>query len=296
MAFRIALPSRNWPSASGRMRTPSSLPAGRLRPWRWAVAGMLLGLLIATVVWAPARWLGAAVAWATQDKVQLDAAEGSVWNGSAWLMLSGGKQSRDATTLPSRLQWQLRPRWLGADMRLQSSCCTPTPLNARWRWQAGGSRILVDDATLQLPSSLLSGLGTPWNTLQLDGTLSASTQQVQLWFAQRRLDYAGTVTATLQQASTRLSTIRPIGSYRVHLRGGKPSASGQPPAQATAAELSLETLPSSSLQLSGSGQWVGGRLRFSGEAWASPDKAAALNNLLNIIGRRNGERSVITLG
>ena len=121
-------------------------------------------------------------------------------------------------------------------------------------------------------------------------------QQVQFWFGQQRVDYAGTVNATLQQASTRLSTIRPIGSYRVHLRGGKPLGANETPAQATPAELSLETLPGSSLQLTGSGQWVGGRLRFSGEAYAVPERAAALNNLLNIIGQRSGERSLITLG
>ena len=42
--------------------------------------------------------------------------------------------------------------------------------------------------------------------------------------------------------------------------------------------------------------WVGGRLRFSGEASASPEREAALANLLNIIGRRQGSRSVIQIG
>ena len=297
MALRIALPARRWQTAA-RKNTAArgSTAAGRLHPWRWAAAGMLIGLLLTCLIWAPARWLAGAVAWATQDKVQLSAAQGTVWNGSAWLVLSGGRQSRDATTLPSRLHWKLQPRWLGANMELHSSCCTTKPVQARLRWQPSGARLHVDDSTLQLPSSLLAGLGTPWYTLQLDGTLSASMQQVQFWFGQQRVDYAGTVNATLQQASTRLSTIRPIGSYRVHLRGGKPLGANETPAQATPAEFSLETLPGSSLQLTGSGQWVGGRLRFSGEAYAVPERAAALNNLLNIIGQRSGERSLITLG
>ena len=50
------------------------------------------------------------------------------------------------------------------------------------------------------------------------------------------------------------------------------------------------------LLLSGNGQWVGQRLRFTGEASAAPERAAALANLLNIIGRRSGARSIITLG
>ena len=37
-------------------------------------------------------------------------------------------------------------------------------------------------------------------------------------------------------------------------------------------------------------------LRFRGEATAAEAEAAALSNLLNIIGRRNGARSVISIG
>ena len=41
---------------------------------------------------------------------------------------------------------------------------------------------------------------------------------------------------------------------------------------------------------------MGSRLRFTGEASAAPEREAALSNLLNIIGRRNGARSIITIG
>ena len=74
-----------------------------------------------------------------------------------------------------------------------------------------------------------------------------------------------------------------MGSYRLTLQGG------------AAPTLALQTLQGD-LQLSGSGQWVGQRLRFSGEASAAPEREGALSNLLNIIGRRNGARSLITLG
>ena len=59
--------------------------------------------------------------------------------------------------------------------------------------------------------------------------------------------------------------------------------------------LTLSTLDGH-LQLNGTGQWVGNRLRFAGEASATPEREAALSNLLNIIGRRNGARSIITVG
>jgi general secretion pathway protein N len=74
-----------------------------------------------------------------------------------------------------------------------------------------------------------------------------------------------------------------MGSYRISILGGATPA------------LQLDTLEGA-LQLSGSGQWVGSRLRFSGTASAAPDREAALSSLLNIIGRRSGARSVITIG
>jgi general secretion pathway protein N len=50
------------------------------------------------------------------------------------------------------------------------------------------------------------------------------------------------------------------------------------------------------LQLSGSGQWAGSRLRFNGEARSADGAQGALDNLLNIIGRRQGARSIISIG
>jgi len=63
----------------------------------------------------------------------------------------------------------------------------------------------------------------------------------------------------------------------------------------TQASLRLETLEGS-LQLAGTGEWVGQRLHFRGEATAVPGSEGALANLLNIIGRRSGERSLISIG
>lgn len=60
--------------------------------------------------------------------------------------------------------------------------------------------------------------------------------------------------------------------------------------------LRLSTLEGA-LQLSGVGTLTsGGKSRFTGEAGAAPGREEALNNLLNIIGRRQGARSVLTIG
>ena len=50
------------------------------------------------------------------------------------------------------------------------------------------------------------------------------------------------------------------------------------------------------MKLSGNGTWGPGGVRFRGEASAAATDEAALSNLLNIIGRRDGAKSVITIG
>ena len=98
-----------------------------------------------------------------------------------------------------------------------------------------------------------------------------------------RLALNGQAELVAQDISSRLSTLRPMGSYRITLQGGAAPA------------VRLQTLEGS-LQLTGGGQWVGQRLHFQGEASAAADREAALSNLLNIIGRRSGPRSIITIG
>ena len=50
-----------------------------------------------------------------------------------------------------------------------------------------------------------------------------------------------------------------------------------------------------SLQLQGTGRWVDHTLDFTGEASAQAEHADALASLLNIIGRREGERVIIKI-
>ena len=220
---------------------------------------------------------------ASDGRVLLDDASGTVWNGSARLLLTGGTGSNDVAALPGRVDWRVRPAWGGFNAELVATCCTaqPLPLHGRLRW--GGGALLVGDHRSQWPAAVLTGLGTPWNTLQIDGDLLLSTQGLSVEWVEGRLAMAGRAELTASRLSSRLSTLKPMGSYRITLNGGSPST------------LQLDTLEGA-LQLTGSGQWVGSRLRFSGTASAAPDREAALSNLLNIIGRRSGARSIITIG
>jgi general secretion pathway protein N len=101
--------------------------------------------------------------------------------------------------------------------------------------------------------------------------------------ARDRWNIEGSVQLDALDMGSPLSTVRPLGSYRAIVRGG-----AQP-------EMDISTL-SGALQLSGHGRWTDGALRFEGDARAQEPHAAELSNLLNIMGRRDGARSRITLG
>lgn len=252
-------------------------------PWAWALAGALLGLVLTTLLYAPARWLTAALQQGSSGRVVFEDARGTVWNGSAQLVLSGGAGSMDAATLPGRLAWLIRPNWSGLLVDLHADCCMQQPwrLSLLPRW--GGARLELADSLSQWPAQWLTGLGTPWNTVQPEGQLILATQGLALEWTEGRMSMAGRAQLDATQISSRLSTVRPMGSYRVILLGGATPS------------LALETLEGS-LQLVGSGQWVGSKLRFEGTASASPERLDALSNLLNIIGRRDGARSIMKVG
>ena len=260
-------------------------PAPRLRApaagWRWAVLGALLGGALALALFAPARWLGAALADWSEGRLLLLDPRGTVWNGTAGLAFAGGAEP---VALPGAVLWRLRPGWRGVMATLDVPCCAAQPLQLHVQPQGGGG-VQIDwrDGRSQWPATLLRGLGAPWNTLKLEGTLSLTTQDLSMRWDGRALALAGQATLDATDISSSLSTLRPMGSYRLALAGG------------AAPSVLLSTL-SGSLELTGSGLWNGRALRFNGEAAAAAGREDALANLLNIIGRRDNARSIITLG
>lgn len=258
---------------------------------RWAVVGALIGVLLALPLFAPATWLASALAGATEGRLLLADARGTVWRGSAVLVLTGGPGSRDASALPGRLHWTLGLEGTALALRARQACCIGQELLLRVMPRLGGLQIELPASTTPAPlghwpASWLAGLGTPWNTLQPAGTLQLTSPGFSARQVQGRWTFSGRLELELQGFASSLSTLEELGSYRLSLQGG---------GQGEAASLQLSTL-SGALQMRGSGQWVASKLRFNGEAQASPGAEAALNNLLNIIGRRRGALSIISIG
>jgi len=275
------------------MAQPAFVRPGRSRSvgagWRWALAGGCLGLLLALAIWAPARWLTAAVEQLTQQRLLLLQARGTVWSGSAQLVLSAGPGSQAAMALPERLSWSLQSRWWPSpaiEVAFSVPCCTPAPLRLQTTLGWSGVTLRVLDHHSDWPASALAGLGTPWNTIQAQGRLQLDTRQLEIRWAERRFQVLGEASLSLIDLSSRLSTLRPMGSYRLQFQG----STAQSPMH-----IQLDTLDGR-LQLQGQGQWAGERWRFQGEASAAPEHEAALSNLLNVLGQRRGNKALMTMG
>ncbi len=251
--------------------------------WRWAALGGLAGLLLALLAFAPARWLAQALQERTRGQLLLVNSRGTVWNGTAGVVLASGSGGAEALSLPGRVTWRLRPRWNGVDARMDIPCCAQQPLDLQLQPRSAGLRLAWGDGQSRWPAAMLVGLGAPFNTLKPEGTLDLSTRSFVMQWQGGQLAFAGRAAVQATDISSSLSTLRPMGSYQFALEGGSaPSV--------------LLTTNEGALQLNGSGRWTGATLRFSGEASAAPGSEEALENLLNIIGRRDGARSLITLG
>ena len=256
---------------------------GTATPWTATVLGAVAGLCVVLLVCAPARWLAAQVGPFSEGRLRLSDAQGTVWSGSGQLSLHGGEGSKDASVLPGRVHWSLRPVWGALDLAVRADCCTPDGLQARIEPSWGGARVHLADRHSHWSAQWLAGLGTPWNTIRPEGQLLLQSTGFVVQWAAGLWTWQGVVQIDALDMASRLSTLRPMGSYRLRLQDGP---SGQ---------LQLSTLQGG-LQLQGSGQWTGGKWRFEGEASAAPDREEALANLLNIIGQRRGARSIIKLG
>lgn len=257
---------------------------------RYGFWGAVVGTLLGAVAFAPAAWLASALASATGDRLLLADARGSVWSGSATVVLTGGPGSRDAVALPGRIDWTLGFKGTSLELRARQACCLNGTVSLLAQPGLGRWRITIPSMPQgigQWPAAWLAGLGTPWNTLQLGGSMRLASQGATVEIVQGRWRLDGQATIELTDVSSRLTTLDTLGSYRVDITGN--AAAGD------TATLQLSTI-GGALQLSGNGQWAGPKLRFRGEAQAAEGAETALNNLLNIIGRRQGVRSIISIG
>ena len=248
----------------------------------WLLMGVA-SIALTVLAFFPAAWLTAIVEKHTMGRLTLGDAHGTLWRGSAFL--GGAASGGDPVTplLPGRFSWRVSPMILlgSVDAELENAAALPQPISVTgsWhQWQISAGAIL-------LPAERLAALGAPLNTIQPSGQIRLIWEPLQLTQQDGKIEIGGMMNLEMNEVASRLSSIKPLGSYDLTLDWHGSHAS-----------VLLKTLKGPML-LNGSGMFSNGRLQFSGTARAEAGQEQRLANFLNLLGqrRREGDTDVIAL-
>ena len=236
-----------------------------------AFAAILTAALIVAVR-APAAWVGD---WLhAQGRLRLVDARGTVWNGSAMLGVSDGRQ---VLLVPGRVSWKIGLAGIGSG-RVSADVAHPA-LAAPLKIALARRGIALKAGQAEFPAALLVALGAPFNTVRPGGALGLRWSDIEL----KGGTLAGDLQIEWRDAQSALSTVAPLGSYRLQITGG-----------GDVARLQLDTLRGP-LRLRGSGTVKGGRVSFKGTASSDPEMRSSLIGLIGILGRRVGDEAILSV-
>ncbi len=220
----------------------------------YVLSGIVLYLvfLVATV---PVAMLDGISNRFSNGKIRFSETKGTVWQGSATLGIEGKPSGRFSWRVS--LDEMLLARLHVAIMEEGEKERTDVVLTP--------SELELKHVSLTLPASLLCLFDKQLETVKPGGELHVHADDFMLSKSIR-----GEIIAQWDNASSSLTRVDPLGSYRIHARGN-----------ASNIEISLETL-NGPLFLKGSGSWSQkGGLKFNG---AGESKNEGLSDLLRLAG------------
>lgn len=248
----------------------------------WSLAG-IASVAFTVLAFFPASWVAQILERQAAGRLTLGDAQGTLWRGSAFI--GGAPDGSDPVTplLPGRFSWRLSPMLLlgQVDAELENDAALSQPVSVSGslhQWQ-------ISPAAVLLPAERLAALGAPLNTVQPSGRMRLSWEPLQLARQGGKIGMTGAMSLELNDIASRLSPVKPLGTYKLALDWHGQQAS-----------VTLITAKGPML-LSGSGVLDNERLQFSGKAEAEAGQEERLANLLNLLGqrRREGDRDVIAL-
>jgi general secretion pathway protein N len=201
---------------------------------RWCVLGV--SFLLALAAFAPATLLDARLNHASEGRLRLALAQGTLWSGAGWLEV----RDTDGTAGIARpLAWRVLPLsllrgQLAVEISMQETKPFPVALSL--------SGIEIADAGILLPAAALS-LGMPrLSAFGLSGEVRVDIGRLSL--ARGRV--VGDATLQWRGAGSALTPISPLGDYEVRIK-----------AAGSGVDAILRTLEGP-LQLDGKGAWSNG--------------------------------------
>ena len=248
----------------------------------WLLAG-IASIAFTVLIFFPATWMASMVEKQTAGRLTLGDAHGTLWRGSAFI--GGAASGSDPLTplLPGRFSWHLSPMVLlgDVDAELENDAALSQPVTVTGNWH----QWKVSPGAILLPAERLAALGAPLNTIQPSGQMRLSWELLQLTLQNKQLWMAGGMKLAMNDIGSRLSPVKPLGSYELSFDWREARAS-----------VTLKTVKGPML-LNGSGMFANGRLQFSGTAEAEAGQEQRLANFLNLLGQRRqtGGKDVIAL-
>ena len=210
----------------------------------------------------------------------------------------GSSQRGSATTLDYLNSVSL------ISLSIENICCLQSALVLHYRpsWSdisSLGFSFQIEDSNINLPAQWLTALGAPWNTVDPKGLMYIQTQNARFTsypFSEKGKVFRGVAELTIKDLSSQLSTLAPLGTYRVTISDQNLSTPTQSNTLISPSlHLSLQTLEGR-LELSGEGEWKNKHLYFNGLAKAQAGFEAALANLLGVLGPRHDNTATLQIG
>jgi general secretion pathway protein N len=200
--------------------------------WSLLAAGVAV-YAAALVALAPATLIDARLQRASDGRIRLAGAQGSLWSGTGWIEL---RDAHGASGVAKHLAWRVLPSSL---LRGQLLAEVELDQAKPFAVAISPSRIEIADALIDLPAAAL-GVGMPrLAALRLTGEVHVDIPHLSL--AQGRVD--GDATLQWRGAGSALTPISPLGAYEVRFKAVGP-----------AMHAALRTLEGP-LQLEGKGTW-----------------------------------------
>lgn len=244
------------------------------RTWLYVVFSLAFYLLF-LIVQMPTAWLVWGLNRFTSGAVHLDPIMGNAWGGSGHLVIYYPQ------TVPHDLgiaEWRVNPIWLftGHVQTYLRSESTDVRFRTTLRFGRGQTQLIETEA--RLPAQTLGAFYPPAVLISPKGEVLARTDKLVIG----NNSIEGNAEILWQNAGSDLSSVQPLGDYRLEITG-----TGQ------SAVLKLSTLKGV-LDLTGQGQWQVQTKQIQLTGSASPrQRAAELDPLLKLFGedQGNGKRS-----
>jgi general secretion pathway protein N len=218
---------------------------------------------------APASLIDAGLEQATEGRLRLAEAQGSLWSGTGQIELRD-RMHRSGVT--KSVTWEVRPAYF---LLGQLRCEVGLDLAAkRFPVTVSLAGIEVADADINLPAAAL-GVGVPkLAPLGLSGDLQLHVARLSF----KRSAIQGNAILQWRGAGSAFTRVSPLGDYELRIDG-----------EGAAARVSLRTLQGP-LQLDGQGSWAsGGDPAFLGTARVPPEHLQQLAPLMRMIALERSE-------